>query len=200
MHIPFISKFPVDAVVLQKRGNSLMAYLDKARFIKRKGTEYYELKKRKTKFRPSTFDNMIPQPNGRPLVILYEYQRDMLVPVDTTNLEIIYERDENGEIVYEKKKMEDGTIQDIPKIKRVINLKAIDESMAFWGQQFRREAEERHKNKSFMEKYWPFIMMGMVFVFYVILAYFFMQAISDTGHGIIDVYQKFLNQATKPPG
>ncbi|GAI42332.1 unnamed protein product, partial [marine sediment metagenome] len=96
--------------------------------------------------------------------------------------------------------VEADDIQKIPKIERVINLKAIEEDMAFWGQQFRREAEERHKTKGFLEQYWPMILLGMTFIFYVILTYFFTQAISDTGMNIVDVYQQFLNTAQKPPG
>lgn len=197
MNIPFLDKFPVDAIILQKRGSGVLCYRDKARYLTKSDQSYYQLKKTGTKFRPSTFDNMLPQSNGRPLVILYEYARDMLVPVDATELEVIYERDDKGNIIKEIKKNEDGTKTEHNKVKRIINLKAIEEDMAFWGQEFRRQAEIRHSKKGFLEQYMPFILMGMTFVFYVILTYFFSNAISEASFNVVEALQKVV--INQPP-
>lgn len=198
MNIPLLDKFPVDALIFQKRGVSLHPYSDKARYINHKGEQYYELKSNKTKFRPSSFDNMLPQVNGRPLILLYEYQRGMLAPVDVSNLEEIYERDALGNVLQEKVTRKDGTEVYENKIKEVVNLKAVEEDMAFWGQQFRRQAELKYKTKGFWEQYMPFILMGMTFIFYVILTYYFSQAISDSSMNVVDALNRLMLPA--PPG
>lgn len=95
MHLPFLDKFPADVVILQKRGKSLSARKDKARYMERHGTAYYETKKFKAKFKPSSFDDFIIQHNGRPMIFIYEYQRDMFVPVNATNLQAIHEVKDN---------------------------------------------------------------------------------------------------------
>lgn len=91
MHIPFLDKFPADAIILQKRGTSVSARKDKARFMEKNGTAYYETKKYKAKFKPSSFDDFLVQNNGRPLVFIYEYQRDLFVPVNANNLQVVYD-------------------------------------------------------------------------------------------------------------
>lgn len=104
LRIPIWEKFPVDAIIFQKRGDSVSVMKDRARFTVKDGVRYYELKKYGSKFRPSSFDDFITQNNGRPLVMLYEYQRDMLVPVSAVNMEKIYKTDKEGLIEYDEYK------------------------------------------------------------------------------------------------
>lgn len=101
MRIPIVDKFPVKAVVFQKRGNGLTAFIDQARFMEKDGTRFYELKKHKAKFKPSCLDDFVPMTTGKLLILLYEYQRDMLVPISTAGLGVVYERDGNGKIIME---------------------------------------------------------------------------------------------------
>lgn len=117
MHIPFLDKFPVDAIILSKRSGGVLLRRDKARFMKRGNVAYYELKKHGAKFRPSSFDNMVPTKGGKSVIFLYEYQRDMLVPLDTEHLEILYARDKSGKVVYEtaKKRCDEGHEFETPE-------------------------------------------------------------------------------------
>lgn len=211
MRIPFLDKFPARAIVFQKRGNGHTAFIDRARFMSKKGTNYYELKKYKAKFRPSSFDDFVPMTNGKPLILLYEYQRDMIVPINTSGLTIVYERDGSGNIVYEWSKcscdsghhftepikgkcphcgsekfteLKENEVKAIPKIKEVLNLHALDEDMKFWGQMRRWEAETRHSPDSWLSRNKEFVMMALVFVFFIMLSYIFMQNVSETGMSV----------------
>lgn len=239
MHIPFLDKFPVKAIILQKRAGGLMLRQDKARFMKRGNIAYYELKKGGTKFRPSSFDNMVPMQGGKSVIFLYEYQRDMLVPIDTEHLEALYERDKDGNVIYETatmkcreghtfghaEKVQVGKVKKkdievcpvcssreieqlpkeeqkkVPKVDRTINLKAIDEDMAYWGQMRRWEADNRHKDDSWWKANLPFIMHAMTWLLMIILAYIFMGSISEAGHSVSDaLLQAAQAAAGKPPG
>lgn len=221
--IPFIDNFPVDVLVFQKRENGLMVVKDKARYIKKDGFTYYELKKAGTKFRPASFDNMVVMKNGKVLAVLYEYQRDMIVPVDVGDLELIHEIKE-GKLqvdVYDrecnkcsKKFKEDHESAECdgkecggglialekpltkPVIRKAVNLHAIEEDMSMWSQSFRREMDMRHNNTTFWEKYSALIMMGMVFIFFIIMTNFFMQSVTDNANSIVDAFSK----AAIPPG
>lgn len=226
MRIPIVDKFPAKAIVFQKRGNGLTAFIDNARFMEKNGLRFYELKKHTAKFRPSSFDDFIPGPKGKPLILLYEYQRDMLVPINTAHLGMVYERDADGTVIddWSKfvcnaghhfavpydfktstflhgvkdngccphcgtesfKELPEGEWKSIPRIKEMLNLHAIDEDMAFWGQMRRWNAEQRHKPESFLVKYKEFIMIAVVFVFCIMIAYIFMTNISDSAKGIIN--------------
>lgn len=237
LRIPFVEKFPVTALIFQKRGRGLTCFFDKARFIDKEGTKVYELKKYGAVFKPSSFDDFITMMNGKPLIILYEYQRDMLVPVDATNLEEIYDV-EDGEIKIEEmkyvcdrghhftkpKKIQvegyKGKKQDIeicphceeenteireldnppelPIVKKYVNLHAIEEDMAYWGQLRRKDAEQRHKDESWIQRNKEFIMMAIVFVFFIIMTYIFMNSISDVGFDIIQAMEGI--KGAGPPG
>lgn len=237
MHIPFLDKFPVDAIILQKRAGGVVLRRDKARFMSRGGVSYYELKKHGAKFRPSSFDNMLPTPKGRSVIFLYEYQRDMLVPIDTEHLEVLYKRDKDGKVVYEtgkfrckeghqfekprsveegkdKKKTDicpvcaskrldevpEAEQKKVPQVDRTLNLKAIDEDMAFWGQMRRWESENRHKEDSWWKQNVHFIMFAMTWILMIVLAYIFMGAISETGHGVSDALIQAAKAYSAPPG
>lgn len=187
MNIPFFDKFPVDVLVLQKRGSDggLMWYRDKGRF-RRKGTEeYYELKKNHKKLKPPSYNFMIPGSKGKPMVVLYEYARDMYVPVDVAHLEQIPERDVRGDIVMEDFTGVDGSPQIRPKILHVVNLKAADEDMSQWAGVFRRQCEEKYRKKSFLDKYGFYLMAAMMMVTCFVLAYLFMGAIASTGQDVV---------------
>jgi len=170
MRIPFVDKFPVDVMVIQKRGKGFTAYYDKARYYTKKDKSYYELKKNKrAKFKPISYDYLVPQSNGRPLAVIYEYMRDMYVPVNIREIE----KGDNTKL----------------------GLKSIDEDMAFWGQQFRLEAEKRYKVQGFFEKYRDLIFFSMTFIMYVILVYFFINAISDIGFDVVNALNSLKGSA-----
>lgn len=230
--IPFLEKFPVRVVLLQKRGDAVTARLDKGRYIIKQNVPIYELKKYGIKFQPSSYENLIPLTSGQPFVILYEYDRGMVVPVSTNNMQIIYEYDENGiieeEVNYEcenhhtfskpetkkKRRQKEGISvcpycetevlskfekpQKRPKIKKIVNLHAVDEDMRLWGQMRRWKAEERHKNEGWLQRNQQLVMSTMLFVFFIVLAYLFMQSISDNTNSIVTALQGLRGSA--PPG
>lgn len=175
IRIPLLDKFPVDVIVFQKRGRGLSAFRDKARYMDKEGEKYYELKKAGSKFRPSSFDDFVIQNNGNPLIVLYEYQRDMLVPVNTSDLEVNSEG-------------------------KAINLHAIEEDMSFWGQMRRWKAEERHKEDSWIQRNKDFLMMALVFVFFIMMSYIFMSNISEQSHNIVDAMMKLSESGGSVPG
>lgn len=200
--VPLVDKFPVDAVVLRKMsgGNSLLAYRDKARFMKKGLIEYYQLKKFKSKFNPPPYNCMAPMNNGKMLIILYEYARGMFVPVEIDNMEVIFEKDPNGNTIIEQVKEKDGTLITRPKVSRVINLKAAEEDMSQWASTFRLRAEDKYKKKNFWDKYGPFMIMAITFVFLLVLTYIFMGAISDSGQKVSDALLQLVRQmAGQPP-
>lgn len=245
MNIPFIDKFPVDVLILQKRGQSVLWKKDQARYMTKRGVAYYELKRGKTKFRPGSFKDMVPTTKGRQAMILYEYARNMFVPVDTSHIEIEFEVDDQGELVLETPKFEceeghqfeepttvtvknkvtrkekeliacpickSTKLADIPesergkapKMKKAINLTAIDEDMAYWGQMRRWEAENRHKETNWWKENVHFIMFAMTWILLIVLSYIFMGAISETGHSVtnalIKAAETYASGGGPPPG
>jgi hypothetical protein len=202
MFIPFYHKFPVNVTIFHKTSEfGLLCSEDNARFMREQGLEYYQLKKKNVKLKPPNYSHMLPQSNGKKRIFLYEYARDMYVPVAVSNLEIIYEHDKDGNIIYESKKMADGSTQKITKVAKVINLKAADEDMSQWSSVFRRQAEEKYRKKSWMDKYLPFLMMAMMMIFFIILSWIFMQSIADTGNNMINAISSLAGQPQiKPPG
>lgn len=201
MNIPFFDKFPVKVLVLVRRGSTQTYYFDNARYRNKGVDEYYELKKRKAKIKPPKYDFMIPGERGIPMIILYEYSRGMFTPVETGNLEIIFERDKKGDIVLTDLEMEDGTMQKVPKINKVINLKASDEDMSQWASTFRMNAEIKYRKKSWFDKYGQFMYMALAVVFMIVLVYLFINAVSGTGKDMVAAMQNYLQQMSgKPPG
>lgn len=234
MRIPILSKFPVRVVLFQKRGSGASGLIDKARFVVKDGVRIYELKKYGVKFQPSSFDDFVPLNTGQPMVLLYEYQRDMVVPITVENLTKIFDVNEKGQVKQEyiewecnkghlfkkpktvetglvKKKTKEicpycGTdVVKLPKkklfykIKKMINLHAIDEDMAFWGQMRRWKAEERHRTESWIQKYKDILMLLIVFVFFIVMSYIFMNNISENTRNIVDVMAEFM-KSQAPPG
>lgn len=224
--IPFIEKFPVRVILLQKRGNAVTAREDRGRYIIKGATRLYELKKYGIKFQPTSYENLIPMNNGQPFVLLYEYDRGMVVPIDTNNMQTIYEYDNNKVVmtkvkykcsnghaflnpfvkeygILKKKKkdqcpycfdemiLEYDNIIEKPKIKKVVNLNPVDEDMMFWGQMRRQKSEERHKNQSWLERNQTMIMTGMMFVFFIVLSYIFMNSISENTNDIVSALQTY---------
>jgi hypothetical protein len=201
MNIPFFDKFPVKALVLVKRGSTQTYYWDRARYRRVGIEEYYELKKRHGKFKPPKYDYMIPGERGPSMVILYEYSRGMYTPVETGNLEVILERDAKGHAVETEMEMEDGTLQKVPKVLRVVNLKAADEDMSQWASTFRLNQEAKYRKKSWFDKYGTFLMMCLAMVFMIVLVYLFTNAVSTTGKDMVGAMQNWLqHQSGTPPG
>lgn len=238
MRIPLISKFPVSVVLFQKRGTGASSLIDNARFVVKDGVRVYELKKYGVKFQPSSFDDFVPLNTGKPMVLLYEYQRDMVVPITVENLTKIFEVNKKGQVRQEyvewectkghefKEPMviETGVVTKgekevcpycrtdlitklpekklVKKIKKIINLHAIEEDMAFWGQLRRQQAERRHKTESWIQKYKDLLMMMIVFVFFIVIAYIFMNNISENTRNIVDVMTEVLVslKQSAPPG
>ena len=229
MFIPFYDKFPVNVLVLKKQGNGLIIYNDKARYMDRVGQHaYYQIKTNKAMFKPTGLEEMIPGKNGKPNLLLFEYQRGQYAPLDTRNLETIYERDVKGELINEKmtQKCEKGHMfkieksddsekcpycgahshkmenpETMPKIKGIVGLKSIDEDMALWRTLRIRLAEERHKNTSWWAQNTPFIMFSMTFVLMIVLSYLFMGSISQTGMSVTNALLNLNGKITiAPPG
>jgi len=201
MRIPFLSKFPVEVAIIQKRGQDSPGLIihDRARFIKNGLDEYYDLKNEKVKIKPPSYNYMMLQDNGRPYIMLYEYARDMFTPVELESLELVYLRDKNGNIALEEKEMPDGTIQKVPTVVKAVNLKAADEDMSQWASTFRLNAEEKYKRKSFWDKYQLLVMMSFMLIFCIVLAWIFMQSISQSANGIAASLANALKPGTFPP-
>lgn len=200
MRIPFVDKFPVKALLILKRGKGISAQFDKARYIT-KGTTCYEFKKYKVKTLPCSYEQMIIMSNGKPLGIFYEYERDMIIPLDLNEIdkkEIVVSaeqrKDKDGNQVYDQggNPIIDKEIATVGEL-----LKIIDPGVAFWGQQRRRKAEDRHKNTSWWANNMPFVAMAMTFVLMIVLSYVFMGAISDSAMSVGQALEKLAN---KPPG
>lgn len=200
MRIPFVDKFPVNALLILKRGKGISAQYDKARYIT-KGEACYEFKKYKVKTLPCSYDNLIIMKGGKPLGIFYEYERDMIIPLDLNEIdkkEIEVSRkklvDKDGEPICDK----DGNQREVIEKKTVGELlRIVDPGVAFWGQQRRRKAEERHKNPSWWANNMSFVAMALVFVLMIILSYIFMTSISDSSMNVANALN---NLANKPPG
>ena len=188
----FIDRFPASAVIFQKRGKGLSAYFDKARFIEKTGETYYELKKGRIKFRPSSFDDFVIMNKGKPLILLYEYSRGMIVPISLADIEAVYKRDKNKKIIRDEK----GN----PIIDKMIDLKALPEDMAFWGQMRRWKAEERHRDESWFQRNKEIILLMAVGMFMVILSYIFMTSISDSANSISGSIASYTAQMTGTGG
>jgi hypothetical protein len=196
MNIPFFDKYPADVLILQKRGHDggLLGFRDKARFRRKGLDEFYELKKRHKKMKPPNYSYMIPQTNGRPMVVLFEYARDMFAAVDPYHLELIPERDKNGDVVMEDFTDDGGIIKQRPKIVKVVNLKAADEDMSQWASVARRQAEDKYRKKSFMDKYGTMIMFFMFFVFGIALFYMLSGAMSDSSMNVVQAVNNLANK------
>lgn len=99
--IPFLEKFPVIAILYQRRGKGYTVKMDKARYIQKEGIKIYELKKSGLKFKPSKYENLLHTDRGRPFIMLMEYERGEVVPLSTEDLKEIYEYSEDGQVVIE---------------------------------------------------------------------------------------------------
>lgn len=198
MRIPLIDKFPVKALLILKRGKGISAQFDKARYIT-KGDTCYEFKKYKVKTLPCSYQQMIIMNNGKPFGVFFEYERDCIIPLDLNEID-------KHEIKTETPVVgDDGTPLYTVGGEPVVTTKTttvgemltvIDPGVAFWGQQRRRKAEDRHKNTSWWANNMPFVAMSMTFVLMIVLSYIFMGAISDTGSSIVNA----MNQLNAPPG
>lgn len=177
LRIPFIDKFPVKVIVLEKRGDrgAIVVKMDSARYITRNGMSYYDLKSG-NKTRPMSYANYMMTSRGKPIAFLYEYNRGKYVQVNADELEVL--SNDRGEPENAK-------------------LKIIDEDMAVWGQLARRESEERHRKDSWWQKNQQMILMASTMVFMIILAYLFMESIKQSSLTVIDAFKAI---AQKPPG
>lgn len=228
--IPFMSKFPVQVVLLKKYGNGHIVTLDRARYVKDKSFNYYQLKSNGYIFKPCTLDDMAITNRGKPFLILYEYQREQYAPVDIKNLETVYDRQKNGELIMECHThecvnghtfvivSEDENLDKcpfckshvhemaepryLPKIKNVIGLKSVDEDMVLWRILRMRLAEERHKNKSWWAQNTHFVMFAMTFVLMIVLAYLFMGSVTQSTLDVTNALNALQGKITltPPPG
>lgn len=234
--IPFWDKFPVEVVLLQKRGNAVTGIKDKGRYVIKDGTRIYELKKYGIKIQPTNYENIIPLDNGKPLVFLYEYARGMVVPISTDNMQTLYVYADNKVVTEKiawvcendhgfnkpeektKGKLKKTTVKicpfcktetigeleepkTMPKVDKVVNLHVVPEDMRFWEQNRIMKAQERHKSDGWLARNSQVVMSGMVFVFFIILVYFFSNALSENTNDIVTAMRDLANSgAMRPPG
>lgn len=84
LKLPFLTKYPITAVIVRNRGGTKITELDKARLVQTdKGTYAYELKREAVNVPAPKFSHMLPV-NA---MVLYEKERGQFNPVILTEKE-----------------------------------------------------------------------------------------------------------------
>lgn len=79
--LKFWQKYPIDVIILEQRHGGVMKTQDQAvRITEQDGHEYYELKNKGDKIKPSNYDNIIPNRNGKSTVFLLKTDSDEYLP------------------------------------------------------------------------------------------------------------------------
>lgn len=172
VHIPFVHKFPVKVVILQKRGNGVTPKFDKARFIKKEDKgRVYELKDKGTDTCPVSYKYIRNTDDGNPIIFLYEYERNNFSPI--------------------KANPEDETLDFEP----------IDEADQQWLQYTEAMADELHeKDIPWYQKYQSFIAMAFTMIAMIAIAYIFMNQISTTGANLVEALSSAAEAGGAAPG
>lgn len=175
MHIPFIDKFPVRVLIMKRRGNSEVIDEDKARFIEESetGNRVYELKSNEQKTQPVSYEYIRTTTDGENFLVLYEFERGQYVPVD-----IKFNDDE-------------------------FEMEPVEEDVIAWEQYTAAKADEMHKKDiPWYQKYQPYIIMFITFVFLIVMAYMWMNNLSQASQNIVEAFQSGMQQSTSgtPPG
>jgi len=170
--------YPVKVTILEKRGNSIQIFYDKAtRIIEKDGTQHYRLKKKKANIPPPEYKYIFVDKKGKPLLFLYSPQQGQyaFMSMKDGKYRALYLKD--NPVTHCKKCNEkvELTVKDgfLPmEIENPPNLMIEDKEMTFWNiLQTRKTYEIYPRESSFLEKYMPLMVMiigGATLVFVTI--------------------------------
>lgn len=163
-------------MIFQRRGNGTIIKKDKARFIKKQGKKrVYELKNKGVETQPIPYKHIQSTDEGKPVLFLYEYDRDHFKPVNSN---------------VTKNAIEDEDIDVEP----------VDEADIAWEQYTVAMSEEIHEgDEPWFVKHQQFIVMFLTFVFLIIMSYLFMDNISTQSQNIVEAFEQGMTNGG-PPG